>query len=436
MTKGNREAELALISSCMISTDVASAVCERLSPQDFDDQKLRRVFSAIKSLVSSEVVVDVVTLSESLAKSGHLEEIGGNIGVVDIANAVVSTYNYEAYIDIVLDNAIRRDVHHAASSIAELSRMAKTAGEALSESERIVMAINKERARGKFSGMDDVMRETMDRLSLMQAGGASGVVSGISGIDSIVGGWQKGDLVIIAARPSVGKTALATTMAANAAFRHDKSVAIFSLEMSREQIGSRMLSSVSGVGLHEIRHGLLDLPEMTEVVTASERIKKSKIFVEDAAFATPSDMKAKCRRLQKETGLDLVIVDYLQLMNPDKGNKDSNRVYDVAEISRGLKALARELEVPVIALSQLSRSSEYRENNEPRLSDLRDSGAIEQDADVVLMLWRATDVSLDVAVENVHCKIAKHRNGPTGRTELMFNRTTATFKGGVDGKSA
>jgi len=434
MTKGNREAELALISSCMISTEVASAVCERLSPHDFDDQKLRRVFAAIKSLVAAEVVVDVVTLSESLAKSGHLEEVGGNVGVVDIANAVVSTYNYEAYIDIVLDNAIRRDVHSAAARISELSRMSKTADEALAESERIVMSINKERSRGKFSGMDDVMRETMDRLSLMQAGGASGVISGIPGIDSIVGGWQKGDLVIIAARPSVGKTALATTMAANAAFRYDKSIAIFSLEMSREQIGSRMLSSVSGVGLHEIRHGLLDLPEMTEVITASERIKKSRIFVEDAPFSTPSDMKAKCRRLQKEQGLDLVIVDYLQLMNPDRGNKDSNRVYDVADISRGLKAMARELEVPVLALSQLSRSSEYRENNEPRLSDLRDSGAIEQDADVVLMLWRANDANLDVAVESVHCKIAKHRNGPTGRTELMFNRTTATFKGGVDVK--
>jgi replicative DNA helicase len=164
-------------------------------------------------------------------------------------------------------------------------------------------------------------------------------------------------------------------------------------------------------------------------MTASDRIKKSKIFVEDAPVASPGEMKAKCRRLQKEHGLDLVVVDYLQLMSPDRGNKDSNRVYDVAEISRGLKALARELDIPVIALSQLSRSSEYRENNEPRLSDLRDSGAIEQDADVVIMLWRSTDVSLDVAIETVHCKIAKHRNGPTGRTELMFNRTTATFKG-------
>jgi replicative DNA helicase len=218
-------------------------------------------------------------------------------------------------------------------------------------------------------------------------------------------------------------------MAANAAFLNGKAIAIFSLEMSREQIGSRMLSSVSGIGLHEIRHGKLDLSEMTEVIAASDRIKNSKIFVEDAPVATPNEMKSKCRRLKKEHGLDLVVVDYLQLMSPDRGNKDNSRVYDVTEISRGLKALARELDVPVVALSQLSRSSEYRENNEPKLSDLRDSGAIEQDADVVLMLWRSTDVSLDVSVETVHCKIAKHRNGPTGRTELMFNRTTATFRG-------
>lgn len=429
MTRTNREAERALIGACLISGEIAGQVAERVSAQDFDDMQCRTMFNGIKSLLSNGMTIDIVTLADRLTNDGKLADAGGALAIAEVVSDTPTSYNYEAYIDIVVDNSIRRDVHQAAAHIADASRTSKTADEALAEAERSVMSISRSRIKGRFSSMDSVMTETMDRLSVMQAGGASGVASGIAGIDSIVGGWQKGDLVIIAARPSVGKTALATTMAANAAFRNSKSIAIFSLEMSREQIGSRLLSSVSGIGLHEIRHGQLDLEELTEVMTASDRIKKSKIFVEDAPVASPGEMKAKCRRLQKEHGLDLVVVDYLQLMSPDRGNKDSNRVYDVAEISRGLKALARELDVPVIALSQLSRSSEYRENNEPRLSDLRDSGAIEQDADVVIMLWRSTDVSLDVAVETVHCKIAKHRNGPTGRTELMFNRTTATFKG-------
>lgn len=429
MTRTNREAERALIGACLISGECAERVLERVSANDFDDMQCRNIYNAIKSLVTQGMTIDIVTLSEELTKDGKLEEAGGVTNISTLVSSTPNSYNYESYIDIVLDNAIRRDVHQVAAHIADTSRLAKTAEEALAEAERAVSGISRSRSRGKFSTMEDVMAETMDRLALMQAGGASGVSSGIAGIDSIVGGWQRGDLVIVAARPSVGKTALATTMAANAAFRSGKAIAIFSLEMSREQIGSRMLSSVSGIGLHEIRHGQLDLAEMTEVMSASDRIKRSKIFVEDAPIATPGEMKSKCRRLKKEHGLDLVVVDYLQLMSPDRGNKDSNRVYDVAEISRGLKALARELDVPVVALSQLSRSSEYRENNEPKLSDLRDSGAIEQDADVVLMLWRSTDVSLDVSVETVHCKVAKHRNGPTGRTELMFNRTTATFKG-------
>ena len=429
MTRTNREAERALIGACLISGEVAAQVMERVSATDFDDMQCRHMFNALKTLVADGVSVDIVTLSEELTKCGKLQDAGGASGIADLIHNTPTSYNFEAYVDIVLDNAIRRDVHQAAGRIADASRVAKTAEEALAEAERAVSSISRVRSRGKFSGMESVMDETMERLAVMQAGGASGVPSGIAGIDGIVGGWQRGDLVIIAARPSVGKTALATTMAANAAFKNSKSIAIFSLEMSREQIGSRLLSSVSGIGLHEIRHGQLDLSALTEVMAASERIKKSKIYVEDAPVATPGDMKSKCRRLKNEHGLDLVVVDYLQLMSPDRGTKDSNRVYDVAEISRGLKALARELDIPVVALSQLSRSSEYRENNEPKLSDLRDSGAIEQDADVVLMLWRSTDVSLDVSVETVHCKVAKHRNGPTGRTELMFNRTTATFKG-------
>jgi replicative DNA helicase len=215
-------------------------------------------------------------------------------------------------------------------------------------------------------------------------------------------------------------------MALNAALA-GKKVAIFSIEMSSEQIGARMLSSVSNVPLHKIRQGVQNGMDMARIAAAVHDIERADINVDDSPSATPGELRSKCRRLVSDRGLDLVIVDYLQLMSPDRVSRDGNRVNDVSDISRGLKMLAREMNVPVIALSQLSRSSEYRESGEPRLSDLRDSGAIEQDADVVLMLWKKGDAAFDDIDEQVYVKIAKHRNGPTGLAELNFHRPTAKF---------
>ncbi len=423
----SRQAERALLGACIIDGEAARNVVDRIAEDDFADRECRVVYSAVRELVRSGSAIDVVTISDKL--EGRMDEAGGYAGLCDLVSDTPSSLNYESYLDIILANATYRALQQAASGISSLAGGGRSPQEALSEAERLIMAIGKSRASGRFSDMSEVMDETLSRLQVMQAGGSSGVPTGIASIDSIVGGWQKGNLVIIAARPSVGKTALATAMAANAAIHHGKSVAIFSMEMSREEIGSRLLSSLSGVSLHDIRHGLLDMSSLTEVIATAKSIKDSKLRVEDSSINSPGEMRSKCRRLAQEHGLDMIIVDYLQLMAPDKHTKDGNRVYDVADISRGLKALARELDIPVVALSQLSRSSEYRENNEPKLSDLRDSGAIEQDADVVLMLWRSNDVSLDVSTEPVHCKIAKHRNGPTGRAELLFHRPTATFRG-------
>jgi replicative DNA helicase len=252
------------------------------------------------------------------------------------------------------------------------------------------------------------------------------VPTGIASIDRVTGGWQKSDLIIIAARPSVGKTALATTMAMNAAAT-GKKIAIFSIEMSSEQIGARMLSASSGVPLQKIRQGVDNGMDLARIAAGVYEVERADINVDDSPAATPGELRSKCRRLLSDRGVDLIIVDYLQLMSPDRVSKDGNRVNDVSDISRGLKMLARELNVPVIALSQLSRSSEYRESGEPRLSDLRDSGAIEQDADVVLMLWKKGDVAFDDIDETVYAKIAKHRNGPTGLAELQFHRPTAKF---------
>lgn len=423
----SRAAERALLGACIIDGEAARNVVDRVAEDDFADRECRIIYSAVRELVRRGAAIDVVTLSDELGD--RVSEVGGNTGICDLIDSTPSSVNYESYLEIVISNATYRALQQAAGNIGSLAGGSRSPQEALSEAERLIMSIGKSRASGRFSDMGEVMDETLSRLQVMQAGGSSGVPSGIASIDSIVGGWQKGNLIIVAARPSVGKTALATAMAANAAIHHNKSVAIFSMEMSREEIGSRLLSSLSGVSLHDIRHGLLDLSALTMVMETAKSIRDSRLRVEDSSINSPGEMRSKCRRLAQEHGLDMIIVDYLQLMAPDKHTKDGNRVYDVADISRGLKALARELDIPVVALSQLSRSSEYRENNEPKLSDLRDSGAIEQDADVVLMMWRSNDVSLDVSTEPVHCKIAKHRNGPTGRAELLFHRPTATFKG-------
>jgi len=424
-----RASERALLGACIIDGEAAKNVVDRLNEEDFDDRECRVVYAAIKELVKKGTALDIITITDKLESAGTLADAGGYSNVSAMSSDTPNSLNYESYMDIVIGNSTYRSLRGVATKVAELSSGTKTPEEAMAEAERLIMGVSKSRTAGRFADMQQIMDETLSRLQFMQAGGASGVSSGIPAIDSIVGGWQRGNLIVVAARPSVGKTALATAMAADAAMHQKKSVAIFSMEMSREEIGSRLISSLSGVSLHDIRHGQLDMSALTNVLDVAKGIRESGLRVEDSSISSPSEMRSKCRRLKAEHGLDLIIVDYLQLMAPDKQTKDGNRVYDVADISRGLKALARELDVPVVALSQLSRSSEYRENNEPKLSDLRDSGAIEQDADVVLMLWRSTDVSLDLAVETVHCKIAKHRNGPTGRADLMFHRPTATFKG-------
>jgi replicative DNA helicase len=273
------------------------------------------------------------------------------------------------------------------------------------------------------------MNMTKGRVkSIVIDGLRPGVRSGISQIDAITGGWQKSDLVILAARPSVGKTALATSMALSAAIS-GKKVAIFSIEMSAEQVGARLLSSASGIPLAAIRNGGLDMVQLSDLEDWATTVSKLGIYVDDSPTASPSVMRSKCRKIAAERGVDLIIVDYLQLMVPDRSGKDQNRVNEVADISRALKGIARELDVPIIALSQLSRMSEYRDTGEPRLSDLRDSGAIEQDADMVLMLWRKEQPDFTKQSEVVSCKIAKHRNGPTGVCDLEFVKSTASFRG-------
>jgi replicative DNA helicase len=416
-------AEQALVGSVLIDPSIFSQLSELIKRDDIYNVGLQEVWGAFERLDSKGEPIDQVTV---------YEESKAYPGIANIITETMTSTPYagnpQAYAKIVADNAVYRRLIEAARKIAELGYSSPDSTEsALDRAESILFSASRSQRSGRFWTAPEMVGRAYDRIARIAAGESrAGVPTGIASIDRVTGGWQKSDLIIIAARPSVGKTALATTMAMNAA-AVGKKIAIFSIEMSSEQIGARMLSSSSGVPLQNIRQGVQNGMDLARIAAGVYEIDRADINVDDTPSATPGELRSKCRRLLADKGVDLIIVDYLQLMSPDRVSKDGNRVSDVSDISRGLKMLARELNVPVIALSQLSRSSEYRESGEPRLSDLRDSGAIEQDADVVLMLWKKGDVAFDDIDETVYAKIAKHRNGPTGLAELQFHRPTAKF---------
>ena len=424
----NTQAERSLLGSILIDHDILNDI--ELDPAMFWDRRNSLVADAIRQVHINNQAVDVVTVSDQLSAGGHVEDIGGLSYLSELTTATPTSINASSYFEIVERMAVLRGLAKAGARIVEVAQSGQEdVLAAIDEAERVLFQVGNKKRGARWSDASDLMRITQGRINTIATSGARiGVPSGISQIDAVTGGWQKSDLVILAARPSVGKTALATTMAYNAA-SVGKKVAIFSIEMSAEQVGARLLSYASSTPLQAIRHGGLDMMQIVELDQAAQRVAKLGIYVDDSPTASPSVVRSKCRKLVADQGVDLIIVDYLQLMSPDKSSKDSNRVNEVSEISRGLKALARELDVPVIALSQLSRMSEYRESGEPRLSDLRDSGAIEQDADLVLMLWRKTDPDFLAASEVVSCKIAKHRNGATGACDLEFIKNTASFRG-------
>jgi replicative DNA helicase len=416
-------AEQALVGSILIDPSIFSQLSEMIKRDDIYNPGLQEVWGAFERLDLKGEPIDQVTVYEEAKTYPGIANI-----ITETMTSTPYAGNPQAYAKIVADNAVYRRLIEAARKIAELGYSSPDSTEsALDRAESILFSASRSQRSGRFWTAPEMVGRAYDRIARIAAGeNRAGVPTGIASIDRVTGGWQKSDLIIIAARPSVGKTALATTMAMNAAAA-GKKIAIFSIEMSSEQIGARMLSIASDVPLHKIRQGVQNGMDLARIASGVYEIERADINVDDTPAATPGELRSKCRRLLADKGVDLIIVDYLQLMSPDRVSKDGNRVNDVSDISRGLKMLARELNVPVIALSQLSRSSEYRESGEPRLSDLRDSGAIEQDADLVLMLWKKGDVAFDDIDETVYAKIAKHRNGPTGLAELQFHRPTAKF---------
>ena len=409
------QAEESVIGCVLIDSECVDVCLSILHHNNFGNAEYAKIWKAIEDLHKKGSAIDIVTLNDALGE-------GYATTLTDIVQRTPHSANVESYVRMIDEASMNRTIITTAAKIAEIGYQGMNADEALNAAEAAVMRLRSARSTNTFDSMTQLVDTT---LAAKRKGG---IMSGIKPLDDLTSGWQNSDLVIVAARPSVGKTALAVNLATEAAIRQGKSVAIFSLEMSGEQITARMLADQAHLDIKKIREGNLTLEEGAKLNEAADRIRKANIWIDDSASITPLDIRARCRRLRKERGLDMVVVDYLQLLQATRQSHDANRVMETSEISRNLKAVAREFDVPLIALSQLSRQSEYREGGEPRLSDLRDSGSIEQDADVVLMLWRPKQAEEESYFDTVNFRVAKHRNGPIGDFSLLFRRATTSFR--------
>lgn len=426
----NPQAESSLIGSLLIDKDAIIKVADIVHSGDFYVDKNGLIFEAILKLFEKREPIDVVTLSEQLEKQSKLKEIGGASYLTELVNGVPSAAHVVQYAQIVAQKATLRRLIEAASQI---NAMAYDDDEQLDglldKAEKTLFDVSQKHLRQNFISIKDVLAESFDRLDSLHKDKASlrGIPTGFSGIDSVLAGLQKSDLIILAARPSMGKTSLALNIAQNVAIKEGVPVGIFSLEMSKEQLIDRLLASEAGIDSWKLRTGNLEDKDFEKINKAMGVLAEAPLFIDDSAMANVMEMRTKARRLQSEHDLGLIVIDYLQLMS-GRANSD-NRVQEISEISRGLKGLARELNVPVIALSQLSRSVEQRTPKIPQLSDLRESGSIEQDADVVMFIYREDYYDKDSEKKNIaEILIKKHRNGPTGDVELFFQPEQTLFR--------
>ncbi|MDQ3614264.1 MAG: replicative DNA helicase [Chloroflexota bacterium] len=424
----NIEAEQSVLGSLLIDRDAIIRVASYLKAEDFYVSANAMVYRAIQDLYNRREPTDFVTLSDELERRGTLEDIGGVGYLSSLLSAVPTAVHVEYYGRIVERTATLRRLIDAGTSIVGIGYQDNVDTEdALDSAEQVLFQVSQHRTTKDFQSIHDVIDRFFDQLEYLQNNRDElvGVPSGFTDLDRLTGGLQRSDLVIVAARPSMGKTAFALGVAYGAAVQHGRTVGIFSLEMSAEQLVQRLLSTESGIDSHKIRLGNIDDREWEEISRAFGRLSEAKIFIDDSASAGIMDIRSKARRLQAEQGLDLVIVDYLQLMS---GRRSENRVQEISEISRGLKGLARELNVPVVALSQLSRAVESRSDHRPLLSDLRDSGAIEQDADIVMFIYREEKYDEHSDRKGIaELIVAKHRNGPVDTVNLRFFEATARF---------
>ncbi len=425
------ESERALLGALLLKPDVIHDVADTVKPDSFYAEKHRIIYEAMRELSERGEPIDIVTLSERLTASGTLERIGGRAYIAELAGSAPSPGNYAHYADLVSRKHIMRSLIEASYEIGESAYdEAQDVVHALDEAEKKIMAIGNASASHKFTAISEKLADAWDRIEHLSKnqGAIRGIPTGFPDLDNLLSGLHPSDLIILAARPSMGKTSLALDIARNTAVRHDVPVGIFSLEMSSEQIVDRMLSAESFVNSWKMRTGAIHAEEdFDKIRDALENLSKAPIYIDDKPAQNILSMRAVARRLKRERGIGLIIVDYLQLMAPTNTKASDSMVQQVTEISRSLKQLARELEVPVLALSQLSRAVEQR-GGKPRLSDLRDSGSIEQDADVVMFIHRDDKQNKESDRPNIaEILVEKHRNGPTGKADLYFDEKRTSF---------
>jgi replicative DNA helicase len=419
----NIEAEQAVLGAIFLEPSSLTVASEVLIPEDFYRAAHQKIFNAMLKLNDEGKVVDLVTVTEELAAAKLIEDTGGVSYLSELASSVPTAANIEYYARIVEEKALLRRLIRTATEIASDGYAREDEVEALlSEAEKNILAVAQRKNAGSFHNIKDVLVRTYDNIEEMhnRVGDITGISTGFAELDRMTAGFQRNDLIIVGARPSVGKTAFALNIAANVATKTGENVAIFSLEMGAEQLVMRMLCSEGNIDAQRLRTGSLTDDDWGKLTMAMGSLSNSGIFIDDTPGVRISDIRSKCRRLQQEHGLGMILIDYLQLIL-GSGRSGENRQQEVSEISRSLKQLARELKVPVIALSQLSRGVEQRQDKRPMMSDIRESGSIEQDADIVAFLYR--DDYYDKESENkniIEIIIAKQRNGPTGTVSLAF----------------
>ncbi|MGH4137506.1 replicative DNA helicase [Clostridium sp.] len=417
----NLEAEQSVIGSMLIDKTAISRVVEVLIGDDFYRDSHKVIFNAIFDLYQKDTPIDMITLLEHLRSSEKLEASGGITYITEISNSIPSTANLSSYIKIVDDKSILRKLIRASTDIMENCYNKQDDVEAVMDlAEQKVFNIAERKNTSDFEPMNTVLERGFLEIERIfnNKGETTGIPSGFPELDDKTAGFQKGDMILIAARPSMGKTTFALNLAEYAALREGKNVAIFSLEMSKEQLAYKLLCSEANVDMSKLRHGNLEDKDWENIAKASGPLAAAKIFIDDTAGTSIMDMRSKCRKLKMEHGIDMIVIDYLQLMS---GSNPESRQQEVSEISRSIKALAKEMQCPVIALSQLSRAPEQRADHRPMLSDLRESGSIEQDADIVMFLYRDEYYDKETEDKNVaECIIAKQRNGPVGTVRLAW----------------
>ncbi|WKY49273.1 replicative DNA helicase [Eubacteriaceae bacterium ES3] len=418
----NLEAEQSVLGAILMEESNIAKAEEILSPNDFYRSAHREIYEAMLALSNERKPIDTVTLLNALRNKGVLEEIGGPAYLSELVDMVPIHTNYLEYCEIVHEKAVVRRLIFTASNILEESYgQYGNIGDLIDRAEQEIFRVSQGRRTGDFQSIQETLGVTLSQIEAIEKnkGKLTGVDTGFTELNLMTAGLQPSDLIIVAARPSMGKTAFALNIAQNAAVKDKKSVAIFSLEMSKEQLVQRMLCAASLVDSNNVRTGNLSKEDWERMAVGYNTLFGASVFIDDTPGITISDLRSKCRRLKTEKALDLIMIDYLQLMSG--GGKSENRQNEISEMSRGLKALAREMEAPVIALSQLSRAPDARTDHHPVMSDLRESGSIEQDADVIMLLYRESYYDDNPELKNIaEVNIAKQRNGPTGAIKLAW----------------